>query len=81
MIKNSKVLFRPGSRLPVALGIPADTVGTVICKYNISHPAVGCRERIDVRFESGQVAWGVPSLEFILSESSGADGYGANQAA
>jgi hypothetical protein len=73
MTKNSQVLFRRGSRLPTNLGLPADAVGTVICKYLISHPSVGSPERVDVRFEENKVAWGVPTGEFVLIEHTAAN--------
>jgi hypothetical protein len=71
MVKNSQVRFRRGSRLPANLGVPADAVGTVLCKYLVSHPSLGAPERVDVRFEGSRVAWGVPTAEFVPVDDAG----------
>lgn len=81
MMKNSQVRFRPGSRLPANLGISPETIGTVLCNYLISNPVLGTPERVDVRFECGRVAWGVPIAEFVLVGKTGADVNKLNQAA
>jgi hypothetical protein len=81
MMKNSQVSFRPGSRLPANLGVSPDTVGTVICNYLISNPLLGSPERVDVRFDCGRVAWGVPIAEFVLVGKTGRDARKLIQAA
>jgi hypothetical protein len=72
MTKNSQVRFRPGSRLPIHLGVTEDAIGTVICNYRISHPSIRSPERVDVRFDGNRVAWGVPTGEFVLVQFAGA---------
>ncbi len=81
MMKNTQVRFRPGSRLPANLGIPPETLGTVLCNYMISNPLLGSPERVDVKFECGRVAWGVPIAEFAPVEKTGRDAGARNQAA
>jgi hypothetical protein len=73
MMKNSQVRFRPGSRLPANLGVSPEITGTVLCNYLISNPVLGAPERIDVRFECGRVAWGVPIAEFVPVGKTGSE--------
>lgn len=81
MTKNSQVRFRPGSRLPAHLGVPADAVGTVICNYKISHSSIGSPERVDVRFDGNLVAWGAPTAEFVMVDHARQVADGASQPA
>lgn len=81
MMKNSQVRFRPGSRLAANLGVPAENVGIVLCNYMISNPVLGAPERVDVQFECGRVAWGVPTAEFVPVGKTGGKGEMFNQAA
>jgi hypothetical protein len=71
MTKNSLVRFRSGSRLPASLGLSAESMGTVLCKYLVSNPNIGAAERVDVSFDGDRIAWGVPSAEFVLVEQTG----------
>ena len=41
----------------------ADAVGTVICSYRV-RARVGAPERLDVKFPSNTVMWGVAADEF-----------------
>lgn len=73
MNKSRQVRFRPGSRFTSALGVSSNTVGTVPCKYLITNRIIGSPERVDVKFDSNKIAWGVPVSEFVVIEAGASD--------
>ena len=71
MGEKQKVRFKPDSPVAGSLAISTDAVGTVICRYRSLREGERARDRLDVRFDERQVAWGVSETEFevILNEN------------
>jgi hypothetical protein len=64
MPETLKVRFRPESPVARRLDIPADAIGTVICRYRILRKGAYAPDRLDVQFDQQRVAWAVPENEF-----------------
>jgi hypothetical protein len=62
--EKQKVRFRPDSPFARELGVSADAIGTVICRYRILREGERASDRLDVRFGDRRFAWGVPEKEF-----------------
>jgi len=64
MGEKQKVRFKPDSPVAGSLAISTDAVGTVICRYRSLREGERAPDRLDVRFDERQVAWGVSETEF-----------------
>jgi hypothetical protein len=63
MIAGQRIRLRPQSRLAREWSIPANSEGTLICRYQILARDLK-PDRLDVRFNSRLVVWGAPASEF-----------------
>jgi hypothetical protein len=66
MNEKKKVRLRPGSPLTGRFGLPAEAIGTVICRYRVLREGEAVPDRMDVRFDERHVIWGVPEKEFEM---------------
>ena len=64
---GQRVRVRPASHLAQRHDAAAGEQGTVICSYRVR--ARGCPERLDVRFSSNTIMWGVAAEEFEAVET------------
>jgi hypothetical protein len=69
MEAGQRVRVRASSQLAREWNIPSDAKGTVICRYRLLRERQVGPVRLDVRFSSRLVLWGVPDCEFEAVES------------
>ncbi len=65
------VRFRPASPVARDWKIPPESLGTVVCSYELLARFRARKERIDVSFARGLTLWGRPAEDFeIIPEDS-----------
>lgn len=69
MKTGQRVRLRAASPIARRDASARDAVGTVICSYKV-RARVGSPERVDVKFASNTVMWGVAANEFETIEDS-----------
>ena len=71
MAPGQRVRVRPASAIAKRNELPLEALGTVLCSYNVRSKTTA-RERLDVKFSSQTIMWGVAADEFELIEDSAA---------
>ena len=64
MKTGQKIRLRSSSRGGLEWRIPRESVGTVICCYQVFAGSPRASDRVDVQFNPETIVWGAPAREF-----------------